>query len=372
MDGNPLASADWMEIVGHLPLGWREAADSHGLCVSRLDADGQDRCKLSNPEVLLRLVLHHVSNGSSLRMTTALAHAAELVSVSPVALHKRMRVVAPWLSEMTAKLTDSATRFRAERWGGYRVFATDATTGTRPGASGTTLRVHYRLDLTTLQPQQVEMTSVSDGEMLRRFELSKGDLDLLDRGYCNPHDLGYTRLCDSEVIVRFNRGTLPLLDARGRPLDIVPKVQRLKRPGRVKSWKASVETPQGRLAVRVCAVRLKAEAAARAQDWMRREANKPVTEADLAWAHFLVVVTTVPEARLSAEQILELFRLRWQVELQIKRDKSIGDLDALPNFREDTIASWICGKLLAQALARGVVSSVPFPPSGGLAAQHAA
>ena len=54
MDGNPLASADWKEIVGHLPLGWREAAESHGLCVSRLDADEEDRNGLQHPRLTCR------------------------------------------------------------------------------------------------------------------------------------------------------------------------------------------------------------------------------------------------------------------------------------------------------------------------------
>jgi hypothetical protein len=223
--------------------------------------------------------------------------------------------------------------------------------------------VHYRLELATLRPQQVLMTGVSGGEMLRRFDLAPDDLDLLDRGYCNPHDVAYARRAGAHVIVRYTRGTLPLIDPHGQPLDIVSKVSRLRVPGHVQSWHARVAAPEGHwIEGRICAVRLSEQAAQRAQRRLRDERGSKVTASDLAWAHFLVVFTTVPTERLSALDVLELFRLRWQVELQIKRDKSLGDLDTQPNFRDDTIASWICGKLLAQALARAFIASAPLPP----------
>lgn len=367
-----MAESDWSRITALLPADWRELAAKHELCRSMPSAQGE-RAKLKDPDVLLRLVLHHVATETALAQTTAQAHAADLVTVSPVALHKRMRSVAPWLAEMTARLTDSATTFAAERWGGLRLMATDATVGTRPGAMGTTARVHYRLDLATLAPQQTHVTDARGGEMLRRFSLAPGDVDLLDRVYCNPPDIAHARASDSHVIVRFNRGTLPLYDVRDRPLDIIPKVLRLTRPGRVRSWSVRVRTEAGVVSGRLCAVRLGDEAAERARAWLRREQGSAATPEDLEWAQFLVVFTTVPAAVLSRELVMEAFRLRWQVELQIKRDKSVGGLDAIPNFRDDTIASWLCGKLLVQALARVLATPAPFPPcaEGGVLARAA-
>jgi hypothetical protein len=75
----------------------------------------------------------------------------------------------------------------------------------------------------------------------------------------------------------------------------------------------------------------------------------------------VVVFTTVPASVLPTEAIVALYRLRWQVELHIKRDKSIGGLDRLPNFRPDTIEGWVSAKLLLGALARRMASEA-FPP----------
>jgi hypothetical protein len=364
MDVDPLVAQDWARLTAQLPADWRDQAAAHGLCRSQVVA-GVEQAKLADPDVLLRLVLHHVATGASYAQTTAQAHAAALVTVSPVALHKRLRAVAPWLADLAAQLHGSAATFAPRRWGGFRLFATDATTGQRPGACGTTARVHYRLDLATLAPREVHVTDVHAGEMLRRFTLAPGDLDLIDRGYCNPADLAHARAADAHTIARLNRGTLPLTDAHGAPLDIEAKVLALRtRPGTVRHWAARVATPDGVLPVRVCATRLRADAAARAQATLRREAAGPVTATDLAWACFVVVVTTVPAAALTARQVLDLFRLRWQVELHIKRDKSLGGLAAIPHFRDDTIGSWLCAKLLVQALARALVATAPSPPWG--------
>jgi hypothetical protein len=89
-----------------------------------------------------------------------------------------------------------------------------------------------------------------------------------------------------------------------------------------------------------------------------------VSDEALEAAAWVMVFTTVPRARMKAARVLELYRMRWQVELEIKRDKSIGGLDMLPNFRPDTIATWLGAKLLIQLVAKKIASlAETFSPS---------
>jgi hypothetical protein len=306
-----------------------------------------------------------VATDTPLDLTVAQAHAINLVSVSKVALHLRMRTVGPWLSELAVGVSNADKLFAAERWGGYRIFCTDATCGTRPGACGTTFRVHCRLEAATMRPHQWEITDVHGGEKLRRFTIEADDLDLLDRAYCNAHDIEHAELGKGKVIVRYARTSLPLFDSRGRAIDIKPRVLRLSRPGRVKEWPVRVHGPAGTLiSGRIVVVRLNAEQTAKAIARLEREKKaSEITAEDRAWSEYVVVFTTAPRARLSPEMVLELYRLRWLVELEFKREKSIGGLARLPNFREDTIASWVAGKLLCFALARRSVEGA-FSPGG--------
>ena len=97
---------------------------------------------------------------------------------------------------------------------------------------------------------------------------------------------------------------------------------------------------------------------------MRKEQGSSLTAESLSTAEFVVIFTTVPRGKLSTERVMELYALRWQVELHIKRDKTIRAFDELPNFRDDTIHSWICAKLLAQQIAARIATpQVAFPPS---------
>ncbi len=54
------------------------------------------------------------------------------------------------------------------------------------------------------------------------------------------------------------------------------------------------------------------------------------------------------------------------MELHIKRDKSIGGLDRLPNFRPDPIEGWVSAKLLLGALARRLACEAFSPEASPL------
>lgn len=367
-------TGDWAVIEAQLPPNWRALARAYG--VSREVPPHLGAKLQGDPGLVLRLVLHHVATDTSLEQTTAQAAVAGLVDVSAVALHLRMRTIGPYLAALTSQLEQADATFAPERWAGYDVLAGDATVVTRPGARGTTARVHYLLRLSTLRPVQTVVTDEHGGEMLRRFTVARAQLALLDRAYCNPPDIAHAHAAAAAVIVRYNRGTLPLYDAHGRRLDVAAKVRRLGRPSRARSWTASVRTAAGDVIVgRVCALRLPTAKADEARARVRKERGAALTTADLEWAPYVVVFTTVPATRLSATEVLRLYRLRWQQELHIKRDKSLGGLDRLPNARPDTIESWICAKLLALALTRKLTAaSAAFPPGAldGEVSAHAA
>lgn len=114
---------------------------------------------------------------------------------------------------------------------------------------------------------------------------------------------------------------------------------------------------------RLCVVRLPEEKAREARERLHYEYGRDVSPEMLEAANWLMVFTTVPRERMSTSQVVEAYRLRWQVELEIKREKSLGGLDGLPNFRSDTISTWLHAKMLLQLVARKIVSAaVAFPP----------
>jgi len=75
-----------------------------------------------------------------------------------------------------------------------------------------------------------------------------------------------------------------------------------------------------------------------------------VRPATLAYADFVIVFTTFPEHTFSAREVLEWYRLRWQVELVFKRLKSLARLGHLPKRDDDSARAWLYGKLLVALL----------------------
>lgn len=352
-------------IEAQLPANWRELAETHGASPRKVPS--QLGAKVTDVVVPLRMVLHHVATNTSLKTTAAIAAAAGLIDISGVALHLWMRKFAPFLTALLAALTNAAKDFAAECWAGYEILIVDASSVCRPASKGTTARVHYALRLTDLQLVQIDVTDDKGGETFRRFAAmaKPGHLWIGDRGYANPPGIAAITAKGADVLVRYNRGSLPLYDLQGSLLDVRNKLAQLNKPGVPREWAVCVH-PQRHEAIRgrMCAVRLPPDKAEEARQRLQREQGNDVTAESLEMAEFVVLFTTVPRHRLSTERIMELYSLRWQVELSIKRDKSIAGLDRLPNFRDDTIRSWILAKLLLTQIARKIATPkmVSIPP----------
>jgi hypothetical protein len=345
------SEADWRMIEEQLPEQWRQLAEQKRLIWR--NAPSHIGAKISDIGQILRMIFYHVATNSSLRTTTAMASAAQMVTISAVALHKWMRKIGPYISNLLEMVTNSRQLFASERWAGYEIKLVDATVVTRPGACGTTARVHYGLKLVTLGPEQIQVTDEKTGETFRHFRAKKGELWMGDRAYASPPGIYAITRDGADVLVRYNRGSLPIYNGKGERIDVLKRLSKLKQVGRVAQWRVWVH-PQaaGRIEGRLCATRLSRDKVEQARRRLRKEYGSQVTKEALKAAQYVMVFTTVPEEKLSCGQVLQLYRLRWQVELHIKRDKSIAGLSELPNFREDTIYAWICTKLLLIQLAR--------------------
>jgi hypothetical protein len=52
----------------------------------------------------------------------------------------------------------------------------DGSTISEPGATGSTWRLHYALNLATLSCDEVHVTEANEGESLTRFKIQAGDI----------------------------------------------------------------------------------------------------------------------------------------------------------------------------------------------------
>jgi len=97
---------------------------------------------------------------------------------------------------------------------------------------------------------------------------------------------------------------------------------------------------------RLIAHRLSDDAVGRARERLRREKGAELSACVYESAKYVLLFTTATRKRLDAERCLQGYRLRWQIELQFKRWKSLCGFGLLPNQRDDATLAWLYTKVL--------------------------
>lgn len=334
----------WDQIREYLPADYAVLADQYKQVQTQFG-----NAKLRDADMLLRFILLHVGANLPLRQTVALAAEAGLPNLSPMRLHKKMCRAAPYLQALVSGMLDWSTAGSLEKWGGYVFTAVDASVVCGPGATGTDARIHTKLRLADVSLASVEVTDETGGETFCRFSWQPGELAVGDRAYCGTRGVMHVVNSGADVLVRYRLGGLPLLDEEDNDIDVLAKARAVLQ-GAVLDLDVHVPGLERDIPGRLIIMRLPADAAERARQRVRKE-NGPSTSAQvLEAAGYVILFTTAKRGRLDAERCLQGYRLRWQIELQFKRWKSLCNFDELPNQRDDTILSWLYGKVLLGAL----------------------
>ena len=347
------ANEDWDLLVSFFPGNWRELAASTG-ALKGLRKD-------KSPENLLRTLLIHLGCGHSLRETVVRARQANLADLSDVALLKRLRKSRDWLYALCVELFREHGLVVSDSVG-MQVRAFDATTVHEPGRTGSLWRLHYSVNLPSLGCDFFKLTATAGrgtGESLTQFPIRPGDYVLADRGYSTAVGIQHVATGGGYVTVRVNTRSLLLETESGRGFDLLASVETLLRPGPVGSWRVRTVARAGPpVAGRICAVRKTDEAIEVAHQKIRRTARrkgKRVQPETLRFARYVIIFTTYPAEEFPAAEVLEWYRLRWQVELVFKRFKSLAQLGHLPKHDEASAQAWLYGKLLVALLVEKVV-----------------
>ena len=190
--------------------------------------------------------------------------------------------------------------------------------------------------------------------------LPAGALRLADLGFFNLNRLAEDQSAGVFWITRFKVGTR-VYSPEGQELELVTWL-----PGQNKPV-LDVPVTVGQklhLPCRLIAVRVPQEVAdqrrRRLKEWARKK-QKAVSDVRLKMADWTVVVTNVPAERLSAEQVLTLLHVRWQVELLFKLWKSQAKIDEWRSQNPWRILCDIYAKLIGLAMSQWLYAVCLWP-----------
>jgi len=334
----------WQTVVTYLPREYEALAAEHQQVETKFG-----NAKVRDAGTLLRFILLHVGADLPLRQTVAVMAEANGPRLSPMRLHKKMIRAAPYLRALVERMVAWPTEGAPELWGGYLFTAVDATVVCGPGATGTDARIHTKLRVADVSLAAVEVTDDTGGETFCRFAWEPGELAVADRAYCTPRGIQHVLDHQADVLVRYRLDSVQLHTPSGDTIDVLDAVAGLT-VGETMDFDVQAKLPSRMAAGRLIAHRLPDDAADRARERMRREKGAELSPRVWDAAQYVLLFTTAAPSRLDADRCLRGYRLRWQIELQFKRWKSLCGFDRLPNWRDDTTLSWLYAKLLLGAL----------------------
>jgi hypothetical protein len=351
-------------MMKHLPVGYEAASKETG-------AMRRAGRAVSKPSDLMWLVLTHLSQGQTLVNMSALSIASGIGQMSDVAFMKRLINCGGWFKWILERLAPSsiADYLKPIGFDSYRVLAVDATV-VNSGVSkfSKPWNLHFALDVFSLAGHEFQVTDAKTGETLTNFTASKGDLFLGDRAYATKNGMSHCLSKDADFILRVRHGAFAMYSDNGERIDLL-KLLEVAETNDAINIPVHVDLSSyglGMKRIRVCALKKSREDIEKA---MKRIAKRDGTKQKETSAsakklnEYIAVVTSLPDS-ISADEVLSVYRYRWQVELYFKRLKSLLGTGEVPKKRAECMEAWLNGKMILAVLYEILLSKLDFSPLG--------
>jgi hypothetical protein len=222
----------------------------------------------------------------------------------------------------------------------------------------------------TLGLHDVQVTETQTGESLKQYHFQPGDVMVGDQGYCSYAGILDT-VCQqhADVIVRWNHQRA-LYDPQdpNRALDFCTTLK-TQAPGTVVSHPVVLKyaetsktkdqrTLHGTLHVYRMGEK-EAQAARKKVTRKHQKKQRKLSSKTLFLRQFVCVFTSVSPTILCGETALALYRCRWQIELAIKRMKSLIHIDKLRTKHRGKLAEvYLYSKILYQLIVEHAMSTI--------------
>ena len=354
-----LLNADWQATVDKL------GGPAYLLATARETNAFRRGRVIDDVTVLLRLILAYCLGEQGLRLTTVWAAASGLVNISNVALLYRLKQSDAWLERLVGQLLAHHSAPAAQ---GRPIRVIDATMVPKAARAercrNGVWRVHSAFDLPSERFSHFELTEEDEGEHFDRIPVIKDEIRIADAAYVQPDRIAAVLAQGADIVVRVAWRNGRWLDASDQRFDfmaafkaatngLVDQPIRLHRKG---------GQP---LDLRLIATRMSPDAAAKARCRARRSAQKSgytISGDALIAAEWVVLVTSLAPAVFSTTEVLDMYRLRWRIELAFKRLKSIIGLKGPPGRDKRSAKAFILAHLLMMLLLEPLVDAFEASP----------
>jgi len=321
------------ELFNKLPQDLEETAKAHGALI-RL------RNIKSAYELILALFIYASANVSQKILAANMAIMG-FANISDQAWQKKIIRCESWLAHLMKEMMPKISKkgkapFEAKS--GKKLKILDGSIilqcGTKSKRGGETLRMHLCYNLTDGHMDHVKVTDKHTAEGVSMFEIEPNTIYMADALYGKGKHAAHIVSKKADAIFRVTPNHLSLFEDElgNNKIDMAQKLESTKADlidfgCFVFAWKKKY------IKVRIIASRLPEEKAALVRERKMKGAKKRQTKdmrpQTLIYAGWTILMTTLDSAH-SADEILHLYRQRWQIEVLFKHIKQSFSVSKLP------------------------------------------
>jgi len=334
------------KLLEMLPRGYAEAARETGALKRKRE--------IKTAIDLLKLVFLYVANGLSHLEVSVIAKMKGIAQISDVAFMKRFAKCGKLIEWLLENLRPQATAHYSKplKFEKYDIKALDASVVTSGGKIRISHRLHFAIDIFLLKSDQYKITAQKIGESLTNFVVKATDLFLGDRAYGTKTSMEHCLASNGNFIFRIRKNAFDIYDKKGNKIDLIKKLGDIKKNKTMRLNCFFLSSANEFVPIRICAM-------IKPKDVV----ENPENDTDFM-NNFIVLVTSILDNHISAKDILELYRLRWQIELYFKRLKSLMGFGDVPTKTEAHMKIWLNAKLAVAIMLEIMTAQVDFSPSG--------
>lgn len=347
----------WSSVVSHISsLMDLDASALHHRALIR-------RRAVRSAADLLHLALLYGPGELSLRGIASHATEAGIAELCDVSLLERLQNSGDFLADILNHLL-AHRRDGAPVEGRLQLALVDGSTVSVPGSDRSDWRLHARYEPAHGCFTDLVLTEARTAEALCCVAVRPGDVLVQDRGYARLSNFVHARATGAHFITRIGWQSVKLYDASGARFDLLAALP--DTGSAVVEYRVRIGGGPCAVAARLIIARKPPDTLEGQTKRLARRASKTGRTTDprtLRTAGFMMLVTSVPAEDAAADEIVRLYRMRWQIELAFKRMKSLGRFAVLRADDPRLARAWLLAHLIAVALIEASLSEdLDSPP----------
>jgi len=306
----------WQEkIVNYLPQDLEETAKKYGVITRKRG--------IQSAVDLLRVMFIYVTSELSFNMLALCACRLNISEMSDTAWRKKFNSCTLWLTYILFATLPNIKTVNLKPKGSRNIHLIDASDIRRIGKDSYIARMHMSYCLNMGVVDEVTVTDNHKAEGFQNFTIQENDIYIADAGYSRATMVEYITKRKADCIIRMTPSTIILDDVNGSHIDMFKELKSsIKDKFEIHCYTRK-RGNTNRIPVRIVCSKLpedKIEKAIKKKKQTSRRKQNTIKEETLLYAEWVIIITTLDNS-YSMEEILSIYRSRWQVELLFKRIK---------------------------------------------------